>query len=243
MRTTPFRSSPSTRASSAAPPLDPEGRRGTAALMAALLDEGAGALDSAAFATALEDLAADIGFSTSDDDVRLSATMLTDTRDATTDLLRLALTEPRFDAEPVERLRAQTLASIQQNDADPRTRAGVELLCAGLPRAPLRQSDQRKRGVGGRHHRRRPPRRPRGGADPRAASGRGRRRHHRRRAAPPPRPHLRGAARDRTRAPRRRRAAHVRRDHRARLRHPAVGGVLRQRRTPQRRSGHHPGAW
>ena len=52
--------------------LDPEGREGTAALMAALLDEGAGALDSAAFATALEDLVADIGFATSDDDVRLS---------------------------------------------------------------------------------------------------------------------------------------------------------------------------
>ena len=116
--------------------LDPEGRRGTAALLAALLDEGAGGLDSAAFATALEDLAADIGFATSDDDVRLSATMLTDTRDATTDLLRLALTEPRFDAEPVERLRAQTLASIRQKDADPRTRAGAELYVQAFPGHP-----------------------------------------------------------------------------------------------------------
>lgn len=107
--------------------LDPEGRRGTAALMAALLDEGAGALDSTAFATAIEDLAAGIAFSASDDDVRLSATMLTDTRDAVIDLLRLALTEPRFDGEPVERLRAQTLASIRQDDTDPRSRAVTEL--------------------------------------------------------------------------------------------------------------------
>lgn len=103
--------------------LDPEGKRGTANLMADLLDEGAGTLDSAAFATALEDIGAQIGFSASDDAVNLGAGMLTESRDATLDLLRLALTEPRFDREPLERIRAQILGGIRQSDADPQARA------------------------------------------------------------------------------------------------------------------------
>ena len=49
--------------------LDPEGREGTTSLMAALLDEGAGELDSTAFATALEDLAARMSFFAGADNV------------------------------------------------------------------------------------------------------------------------------------------------------------------------------
>ena len=116
--------------------LDPEGRRGTASLMAALLDEGAGTLDSTAFATAVEELASGIGFSASDDDVQLWATMLTERRDPTIDLLRLALTEPRFDPEAVERTRAQTLGTIQQRDADPQARAFSAFYAQAFPGHP-----------------------------------------------------------------------------------------------------------
>ena len=116
--------------------LDPEGREGTTALMAALIDEGSGGLNSTAFATALEDLAARMSFFAGADNVLVSATMLTDTRDATVELLRLALTEPRFDAEPVERLRAQALASIQIGDADPQTRAATAFYAQTFPGHP-----------------------------------------------------------------------------------------------------------
>ena len=118
------------------PGFDPEGREGTTSLMAALLDEGAGGLDSVAFSTKLEDLVARISFYTGGDDVRLSATMLTEARDGVTDLLRLALTEPRFDTGPVERLRAQTLAAIQQSDADPQTRAYTSFYAQAFPGHP-----------------------------------------------------------------------------------------------------------
>lgn len=123
------------------PALDPEGREGVMSLMTALLDEGAGELDSSAFSTALEDLAAQIDFSASGDDIRLSLTTLTETRDAATSLLRLALTEPRFDAEPVERLRGQTLALIEQDDADPETQAYLAFYAQAFPDHPYgRQS-------------------------------------------------------------------------------------------------------
>jgi zinc protease len=118
------------------PSLEPESRQGSTSLMAALLDEGAGELDSAAFATAIEDLAAQIAFSTSDDGVQVSAIMLSEDRGAVSDLLRLALTEPRFDPEPVERLRAQTLASIQAGEADPQSRANLEFYEQAFPGHP-----------------------------------------------------------------------------------------------------------
>ena len=118
------------------PMLEPAAQGGATNLMALLLDEGAGGLDSAAFSTAREDLGARIGFNTDDDGVSLSAVMLTDTRDATVELLRLALTEPRFDPEPVERLRAQLLTSIRQSEADPQARANTAFYAAAFPGQP-----------------------------------------------------------------------------------------------------------
>ena len=102
-------------------------------MMAALLQEGAGDLDATAFATKRDDLAARIGFGASDDVVSLSATMLAETRDETVELLRLALTAPRFDAEAVERVRAQALASIRMGDADPGVVAGQAFYAAAFP--------------------------------------------------------------------------------------------------------------
>jgi zinc protease len=49
--------------------LDPAGKGGLAAMAAALFDEGAGPYDSAAFKTRLEDLAADLRFTASRDEV------------------------------------------------------------------------------------------------------------------------------------------------------------------------------
>lgn len=121
---------------------DPEGREGSTALMAALLTEGAGQLDATAFSTAAEDLVAQIGFATGDDAVQLHATMLTEARDATLDLVRLALTEPRFDPEPVERLRAQTFAAIRQSDADPQARAFTAFYAQAFPGHPYGRPSQ-----------------------------------------------------------------------------------------------------
>ncbi len=104
--------------------LDDEGTRGAVNLMTGLLDEGAGDLDSQSYARALEDLAASISFDASDDDVSVSARFLSENRKDVLDLLRLALIEPRFDQDAIERVRAQILSGLRSDATDPDVIAG-----------------------------------------------------------------------------------------------------------------------
>lgn len=99
--------------------LDPEGKRGVTNLMAALIEEGTGDLDSQGFAAARDALAAEFSFNAGQDAVSVSARFLTENRDASVDLLRRALTAPRFDPDAVERVRGQVLSNIASDDKDP----------------------------------------------------------------------------------------------------------------------------
>ncbi len=99
--------------------LDAAGKRGAVNLMTALIEEGAGDLDSQAFAAARDGMAAEFGFSSDSDGVSVSARFLTDTSTQATDLLHLALTTPRFDPDAIERVRGQVLQNIASNAKDP----------------------------------------------------------------------------------------------------------------------------
>ena len=99
--------------------LDPAGKEGLAVFVSALLDEGAGELDSREFQQRLNDLAIDFKFDASIDDFSGSMRTLTERRDQAFDLLRLALTQPRFDTEPVERIRGQLLAILADDSSEP----------------------------------------------------------------------------------------------------------------------------
>ena len=98
---------------------DPAGKAGLARMTAALLDEGAGDLDAESFQLRLEELAISLRFSANLDTTNASMQTLTENRDAAFDLLRLALTSPRFDAEPVARIRSQLQAAVRQASSDP----------------------------------------------------------------------------------------------------------------------------
>jgi zinc protease len=104
--------------------LDAPGKRGAINLMTALIEEGAGDLDSQGFAAARESLAADITFDSYSDAVSVSARFLTENRDASVDLLRKALTETRFDQDALDRVRAQVASIIQSDEKDPQHIAG-----------------------------------------------------------------------------------------------------------------------
>ena len=99
--------------------LDAAGKRGAVNLMTALIEEGAGDLDSQAFAAARDGMAAEFSFSSDSDGVSVSARFLTDTSTQATDLLHLALTTPRFDPDAIERVRGQVLQNIASNAKDP----------------------------------------------------------------------------------------------------------------------------
>ncbi len=103
--------------------LDPADKAGATRLMVGLIEEGAGDLDRAGFARAADALSARFGFSAGRDGVSVGATMLTENRDASVDLLALALTAPRFDPQAIDLVRPQLLSVIDAGRKDPSTLA------------------------------------------------------------------------------------------------------------------------
>ena len=99
--------------------LDAPGKRGEINLMTALLEEGAADMDSRAFSAARDSLAASYEFDAYDDAVSISARFLSENRDQAVDLLRLALQQPRFDPDAIERVRGQVLSNIRSDLKDP----------------------------------------------------------------------------------------------------------------------------
>lgn len=99
--------------------IDTPDTHGAVHLMTALLEEGAGDMDAAEFAAALEGLAASFSIDIYRDDVVISLQMLTQNRDEVVALLREALVNPRFDDDAVERVRGQVLSVIQSDLIDP----------------------------------------------------------------------------------------------------------------------------
>jgi zinc protease len=98
---------------------DPEGKEGLATMVSGLLDEGAGDLDSSTFQLRLDESSARLSFSADRDMFRGSLDTLSSRQDEAFDLLRLALSAPRFDEEPVERVRNQLLAAARRASTDP----------------------------------------------------------------------------------------------------------------------------
>ena len=104
--------------------LDAPGKRGATNLMAALLEEGAGDMDSRAFSRARDSLAASFSYDAGNDAVSVSAHFLTENRDQAVALLRESLINPRFDQVAIDRVRAQVISIIQSDEKSPRALAG-----------------------------------------------------------------------------------------------------------------------
>ncbi len=98
---------------------DPPGKEGLANLMSGLLDEGAGELDSDAFQQRLDDAGAELRFNAGRDHFYGSMRVLVEQRAEAFGLLGLALTQPRFDQGPVDRIRSQVVAGIVAGARDP----------------------------------------------------------------------------------------------------------------------------
>ncbi len=116
--------------------LDPKGKVGLANLVASTMDEGAGDLDSQSFQKTLEDKAIRIRFDAGLDNFGGRLQTLVRNQDKAFDLLRLALNAPRFDTEPVERIRSQILVGLKQDEENPHSIAGKamrEALYGGHP--------------------------------------------------------------------------------------------------------------
>ena len=98
---------------------DPEGKAGRANLMASVLDEGAGDLDSFAFQSALQDNAVRLTFEASRDHLYGDMRTLSANLEQGFEFMRLALMEPRFDDEAIARMRAQITTGLRRELNDP----------------------------------------------------------------------------------------------------------------------------
>lgn len=115
---------------------DPPGKAGAAALMANLLDEGAGGLDDEAFHRALDEDAIEFSASAERDGFRFQLRTLGKNMDRAVELAALALNAPRFDDGPMERVRAQMTAGLRRQTNDPDARAGKAWREAAFPGHP-----------------------------------------------------------------------------------------------------------
>jgi zinc protease len=107
---------------------DPVGKSGVGNMVASLIDEGAGDLDSKTFHERLDRRAIELGFSSSRDYFRGSLRMLKDNKDEAFELLHLALTSPHFEPDDVERIRAQIISGLRRETTSPTSLASRKFL-------------------------------------------------------------------------------------------------------------------
>lgn len=115
---------------------DPVGKEGLAALTTDLLTEGAGDLNADEFQDAMREKAISLSFGADRDYITLGLRTLSEHSERAFDLLRLAMTAPRFDEEPVARLRARALVSYQRGRTNPNVLAGERFADRAFPGHP-----------------------------------------------------------------------------------------------------------
>ncbi|PLX36165.1 MAG: peptidase M16 [Hyphomicrobiales bacterium] len=119
---------------------DPADKPGVAELLSSLLDEGAGDLDSKTFQERMQDQAVKLSFSARRDAFTGSMRTLAANLDEAVELLRLAVNEPRFDEEPVARMKAQLVARLRGEEKDPESIAFKKWYAAAFPNHPYGRS-------------------------------------------------------------------------------------------------------
>lgn len=107
---------------------DPADKSGLGHMVANLLDEGSADLDSKTYHERLDRRAIELSFNATRDYFRGSLRMLKEHRTEAFDLLRTALTKPRFEANDIERVRAQLLSTLRRESTNPNSIAGRKFL-------------------------------------------------------------------------------------------------------------------
>jgi zinc protease len=125
---------------------DPANKDGVANFLTAMMDEGAGDLPSLKFQEQMEEIAMRMSFEDSRDALYGSFETLTVNRPAAVELLRLAVTKPRFDSDAVERIRGQLLAGLAFEEKDPDRVAAKEWFSAAFAGHPYGRSSNGTKG-------------------------------------------------------------------------------------------------
>jgi zinc protease len=99
--------------------LEDRGKQGTSAMLASILDEGAGDMNSQQFKAAILKAASSIHYSATSDSMSGYLNTLTDNRSEAARLLKLTLLQPAFKSDELNRVKTNALRSLQQSNVDP----------------------------------------------------------------------------------------------------------------------------
>ena len=106
---------------------DPEGKEGATRLLSTMLDEGAGDIDGPKFQAMSEELGMEVGFRAARDNFSGTMQTLVENSAQSFDLLRLALNEPRFDVQSIQRMRHAIVKGLERAKTNPRSIASIAM--------------------------------------------------------------------------------------------------------------------
>ncbi len=99
--------------------LDPDKKQGLVRMLSNTMDEGAGDMDSQTFQKALADHSITLAFSAGRDGFGGQVKTLTRHKDVAFDLLAKSISAPRFDEEPVGRMRDSNIVRVKSSMGEP----------------------------------------------------------------------------------------------------------------------------
>ncbi|MEY2756950.1 MAG: hypothetical protein RIR33_728 [Pseudomonadota bacterium] len=117
---------------------EPRGREGAGWVLAYMMNEGAGALDTTQYGARMQDLNMEFACGIWVDWTTCSMSTLKTTADESFEMVRLAFADLRFDAEPFERAKRELAVSLKQGETNPRmvaSRTMDQTLIPGHPYA------------------------------------------------------------------------------------------------------------
>jgi len=120
---------------------DPAGKDGLSTFLTGMMDEGSGDMLSKEFQQKRDALAFRMSFDAGKDYFEGGFQTLSKNRAESFELLRQAITSPRFDPEPLERVRQQFLLNVRDKAEDPQSMASSQFMNMVLPGDPYARKD------------------------------------------------------------------------------------------------------
>ena len=115
---------------------EPVGKDGAGWVLAYMMNEGAGDLDTTAYGARMQDLNMSFACGVLVDWTNCSMSTLKDTADESFDMMKLAFAKLRFDNEPLERAKREMTVNIDRAKANPRNVASIAMNEALIPGHP-----------------------------------------------------------------------------------------------------------
>ncbi|MDP3533104.1 MAG: pitrilysin family protein [Alphaproteobacteria bacterium] len=115
---------------------DSNEKAGLSQFTCALMDEGAGDFTAETFQRKLDELAMRFGFNADSDRIYGNVQYISKNKEESLNLLKQALEQPRFDEEPLERIRQQTIASIERKKENPNILVAEKAFASVYPNHP-----------------------------------------------------------------------------------------------------------